>query len=150
MATPITANPPLTHMYLRTKTQTVQHHVTSLCNKAKALYTVDRDCSPSRKTSLQRRCVFVCRGVASEECVFGHLKLPFGGAPDHKDRNWNSRGIKLPSRSPWALVTEGSSVVSAVKHRREQQCFFAFLDWPPDILDTSRCVRCFRVIFFFR
>lgn len=35
------------------------------------------------------------------------------------------------------------------KNWRRQKCFSASLGWPLDISDTSRCVKCFNVIFVF-
>lgn len=55
----LTANPSLTQMHVHTKTQanTVQHHVISLGNEAKALCTTYRDCSPSTEVITVQVCV---------------------------------------------------------------------------------------------
>lgn len=74
--------------------------------------------------------------------------------PGREDRGQKGEGIegfsviKLPSRKPQGLVAE-EFWWSWKPWREQQQCFFVSLDWPLDILDTSRCVRCFRPFFFF-
>lgn len=154
----VPANPPLTQMHAHRKTQTntVQHHVTILCNVAKALNTAYGSSSPSRGA---HRSAGVCS--ASErgrvECVWGHgwkaavATTSLLGKIQAGERQKGAEGIHRDTAA-WQEVLSarwaGSPAVSAVKHWREQQqCFFAFLDWPLDILDSSRCVRRFRVIF---
>lgn len=158
----VPANPPLTQMHAHTKTQTntVQHHVTVLCNAAKALNTAYGSSSPSRGA---RRSAGVCS--ASEwgrvewvwVCVWGHgwkaavATTSLLGKIQAGERQKGAEGIHRDTAARQEVLSAcwgGSPAVSAVKHWREQQqCSFASLDWPLDISDSSRCVRRFRVIF---
>lgn len=67
---------------------------------------------------------------------------PGGEDSDHS-------GINLPSRRLESLLPHLFPAVQTLKNWRRQQCFSASLGWPLDISDTSRCVRCFNVIFVF-
>lgn len=96
-------------------------------------------------TALLRRETMVCiwvwkRGVCSQPGgALLSILQPGGEDPVHK-------GGKLPSRKLEAPLTHLFPAGSTVKGWRRQQCFSASLGWPLDISDTSRCVRCFKVI----
>lgn len=105
----LTANPPLTQMHIHTKTQTnaVQHHVTILCNEAKALNMTYGDRSPSRDIIAVQLCVvYLSEGARSVSpdtgescCCHNH---PGGEEPEQRDTEGEGAkgftGIQLPSR----------------------------------------------------
>lgn len=109
----VPANPPLTQMHAHTKTQTntVRHHVTVLCNAAKALNTAYGSSSASRVAhcgagvySASERGRVECVCVCLCEDTVGKLLLPqpacWGRSTPGRDKKEQRgfTGILLPGR----------------------------------------------------
>lgn len=144
------ANLPVTHMDIHTEAQAnvFWHHVTILYNRVESSYIRYWHCSSPQQRlhcSLSLWCVSECRNKVyvfrPEEhcCPFCSLveKTRTTVEETCPAESWrHCSHVYFLHFQPW-------------KNWRRQQCFSASLGWPLDISDTSRCVRCFNVIFVF-
>lgn len=147
----LTANPPLTQMNAHTKTQTNSPTpCDQLTGTKPRLYIRPIGSAVPQQRSLQCRGVLCVSQWSSKERVFWGELLPTHSARWRRSRESQQAEEQRGSQGSWVLVADQFPVGSAVKHWREQQqqCFFASLDWPLDILDTSRCVKCLGVTSF--
>lgn len=157
------ANPSVTQMHNRMKTQAPSKSMWPAYAIRSRVYILPTEAGLLQGRSSLCRCVSewvgevclrVCFWTRGRVAVASTLRLGkrTEGKESHntkkqRDNQWNSCLAERPEGN-----SQRGFVVSPVKHQREQQqqqCFSASLGWPLDILDTSRYVRCFEVIFFF-